>query len=155
MVPALVDRLEQDERRLNSRESRVRELCPALLVIRFNGRLIFRECQFGTNERVHVAVGNMMRDLPHRPSARTIRRIKLLRRESAQSLAHSGRNLLDCVDRRFALLLSERTCISEFADWIAEILDWSGCAHRILLGLMLELATFENLTASIGPAFTV
>src|SRR5207237_5774921 len=95
--------------------------------------LIFRECQFGTNERIHVAVRDMMPDLPHRPSARTIRRIELLRRESAQSFAHPVRNLLDDVDSRFALLLCERSCISEFADWIAEILDWCGCGHECLL----------------------
>src|SRR5690349_15704085 len=103
VIPALMDTLEQPEGGLDGGERHISKVCPCLLVIRLDGRLIFSERKFGADESVHVTVGQVMHNLPHGPSAGPIRRIELLGRESAHSFTQLGWSVLNRIQSCLAL----------------------------------------------------
>ena len=55
----------------------VAELGPRGLVVRLDRRRVLRDRELEAHVGVQVAVGHVMHDLPHRPSARPIRRVEL------------------------------------------------------------------------------
>src|SRR5215472_5340132 len=73
--PAFMQRFEQTQRNLHRRMRGVFEFSPGTLCVRLDGRLVFRQGQAPADIRVHVAVGNMVHDLSHRPSAFAIGRV--------------------------------------------------------------------------------
>ena len=67
---------DQHQRRLN-RQARVRQTRPCGLVVGLDGRPILSQGELKADVAISVAVGNMMHNLAHGPSAVAVRRIKL------------------------------------------------------------------------------
>src|SRR6266849_8925141 len=80
-IPAMVERFEQCERNLERRVARVLQVRPKSLVVRPYRWFILGEGKLESHVRVHVAVRNVMDDLPDGPAAGTIGGVKLLLRE--------------------------------------------------------------------------
>jgi hypothetical protein len=74
-----------------------------------------------------MAIRNMMRNLPDGPSAFTIRRVELLRRQTFYRSAESGRGLPNVVNQLLSLIFRRRAVEVEFADGEARV------AHFLLL----------------------
>src|SRR5260370_2475825 len=75
--PAPVHALQQGKRNLNRSQGVVRQVGPSLLIIRLDGRSLFRECQLATDISVQVAVGNVVDKLANGPAAVTVWHIQL------------------------------------------------------------------------------
>src|SRR5882672_4281165 len=94
-----MERFEQYERSLDRCGTRISELRPFVFRVRFYGGNRFSERQLEAHVGVHVAVRQVMNQLPHCPPAVPVGSIEL---RFAQSL-HCGaklcggfRNLMDC-----------------------------------------------------------
>ena len=73
----------------------VGKLGPRVLVVRLDRRPVFGQRQLHPDEAVHVAVGDVVHDLPDGPAARAVRRVELCTRSdpataSAQMRAGSA-----------------------------------------------------------------
>src|SRR5258708_2201531 len=68
-----------------------------------------------------MALGDVMRDLPHRPSAVAVGGFDLLRRQTLHRGTHGRGSLRDLVDQFVSLLLVRRTGKSKFSDGITRI----------------------------------
>lgn len=109
MDPPLVEALEERQRGLDRRGAHIREFSPAGFVVRFDGRLVFGQCELEPDERVQMAVGNVMHDLPDRPATVSVRRLELLFVETVHDLAQMRRCRGDFVDELPPLLRGERS----------------------------------------------
>jgi len=72
--------IEQRQRSLDGSVWNIPQLGPAIFHVGLDGRHIFGEGQLETYIGIHVALGDMMQHLAHRPSARTVGSIELNRR---------------------------------------------------------------------------
>ena len=75
--PTLMKRIEKGQRSLDGGQAAVGQLGPTIFHVGFNRGFIFGKSQLETDVTVEVAVGNMMNDLPYRPSAIPIRCVQL------------------------------------------------------------------------------
>src|SRR5256885_1057200 len=73
--PPDVQRGEQVERHSNWRRC-LRRLRPVLLLVGLDRRLVFGQTKLEAHIRIQVTVGQMMRNLPHRPAAGTVWRVE-------------------------------------------------------------------------------
>src|SRR5258708_3863612 len=96
--PAAVQGIEQRQRNLDRSILRIAKLRPAIFCIGLDRRLVFGQRQLETHVRVHMAIRNMVRDLPDSPSAFTIGRVELLRGQTSYRSAESSRGLPDVVN---------------------------------------------------------
>ena len=76
----------------------VGQLRKRVLVIRLDGRSLFRQRELHAKEPVHVAIRDVMHELAHRPSARTIGRVELSVGEAAHRGAQARGQFSDRVD---------------------------------------------------------
>jgi len=66
------------------------------LHVGLDGGLVFGERQLAANIRIHVAVGDMMRDLAQRPAAVAVGSVELRIGKAAQVRRASGREPVQC-----------------------------------------------------------
>src|SRR5437899_11622368 len=102
VYPANRQRGQELERRGDGRAG-LRCLGPLLLLVGSDRRSILGEPPLEAQVRVHVAVGQMMGDLPDGPSALAIRRVELSIVETDDRAAEARRRGGDLLDRRGAL----------------------------------------------------
>src|SRR6185503_14008011 len=102
--PARVDVLDQRQRYGDRGRLAIDGLGPQLLVVRLDRRIVLGHAQLEADVRVHVAVRDVVHDLPRRPSAVAVWRIKLLLGQSLHRGREAGRGRGDLVDelRRFS-----------------------------------------------------
>src|SRR5215469_4168498 len=75
--PAFVQWFEQPQRNVDRRTRRVFQFCPSTFLVWLDGRLCFGQCQATTHVGIHVAVRDVVNNLPHRPAAVAVRRVEL------------------------------------------------------------------------------
>src|SRR5439155_25552252 len=97
------------------------ELRPAVFGVGLDCRLVLGERQLETHVRIHVTVGDVMRDLAHRPSTFAIGRFQLIGRQALYRGTQRGGSLLNVIDEAGALRFWRRTFEVEFANWISSI----------------------------------
>jgi len=103
--PAFMQRIQQGQRYVGRGVFGVLQFRPARFFVRFDRRLLLRECQTKAYIRIHVAIGNVMRHLPHGPAAFAVRRVQLLFGQALYRGAQFGGRLRD---RRNCLLTQSR-----------------------------------------------
>src|SRR5581483_7538774 len=91
---------------------------PKILIVRFNGWLLFRERQFEPDERIHVAVREVMDNLPHRPSSMAIGSVELLLAQPLHSFAKPSGRFFNLSDELAPLCLRRRTGPLKLADGV-------------------------------------
>src|SRR5258708_17817690 len=87
--PARVDRIEKRKRDFDRRQLRIFEQGPSVLIVRLDGWDIFGQGQLTADVSVQVTVRHVVNYLPQGPAAFAVRRIQLLRSESARGLPHA------------------------------------------------------------------
>src|SRR5262245_39543498 len=110
------------------------QFSPPILEIGLDSRPVFGQRQPESDIAIEVAVGEMMDDVPDRPSAGTIWGFKLLGRQSLDRRTKHGRGCVNLIDQRLSLRLGQRPVILERADGVAQV-------HRLAsyLGLHAEM----------------
>src|SRR5688500_3168720 len=96
--PPLVQRIQQVERYIDGYTLGIGKLRPRRFIVCLDGRLVFGERQLDARVRVHVAVGQVVHHLLHRPAARPVRCLDLIAgqaRDSRSQRTGSGRYLSD------------------------------------------------------------
>ena len=83
--PTKVKRVEQLQRYFDWNPPRICELGPRGFVVRLDRRLVFGERELEAGVGVEMAVGYVMYDLFHGPSARTVSGLELVTRHSRNS----------------------------------------------------------------------
>lgn len=83
--PTQMNSLQNIERNLN-RQFVIGRSRPNIFKIRSNRRIFFRQRQLETADRIDMRIGNVMHDLPKRPTARTIFRVELFIRQTFDRL---------------------------------------------------------------------
>ena len=109
------------QRKIDRRASRIGEFRPELFVIGLDRRFVFRHRQPKARIAVHVAIGEMMDDLPHRPTLGAIGRVQLRIRQPAHGLPQALRCFCDVADPGGAALRRGVDVSIELADRIAQI----------------------------------
>ena len=97
---------------------------PAVFHVRLDGRRIFGQGQLEADVGVHVALGHVMGDLPHGPSAIAIGSFDLLRREALDRGTQGRGSMCDVVDEFLTLFLVRRAVEGKFSDgitWVAHV----------------------------------
>src|SRR6266403_2425948 len=77
-IPAIVHGAEERERNFNGSRLRVGQICPGLLVVRFNCWFFFRKRELQSHISVQVAVRNVVDHLAHSPASFAVRSVVLL-----------------------------------------------------------------------------
>src|ERR1700722_12059704 len=116
-----MQRIEQRQRNFQGSRLRICKLSPAIFRVRLNGRFLFGERQLEPRVGVQMAVGYVMHDLAHSPSAGTVGRVELVLRQSFDGHAQLGRGLSDIVEESALPVFSERSFVGELADGIAQV----------------------------------
>jgi hypothetical protein len=120
-VPAMVKGFQQRERNFDGSIARVLQLGPESLVVGLDRRLIFGERKFASDVRIHMAVGNVVHDLPDGPAAWAIGRIKLPLGEPGNSVSQSLGRRGNLRDRTFAFIGGQRLFVLVLPDWVTQI----------------------------------
>jgi hypothetical protein len=116
-VPPLMKGVEQRERHLDRRITRVRKIRPEGFIERLYRWLILSQRKFEPDVGIQVAIREVVHNLPDRPAAGAIRRIELLLREAGDGATQGfrrGRDLSDCFgalsgcERRLRVIFSDR-----------------------------------------------
>src|SRR5579871_2988194 len=76
--PTAVKPLQQAQGGLDGHGGRVRKTGPEHFIVWFDRRRLLGKRQLEAHVGVHVAIGQMMNDLPGSPAARPVRRVELL-----------------------------------------------------------------------------
>src|SRR5262249_29984599 len=120
--PAPVQRVEKRDGDFDRRRRDVRELRPLPLLVRLDGGLLFRQRELDAHVRVEVAVGDVVRDLPHGPAAWRVWRVELGWLQSRDGLPQPVRRLGENREEFLALRRRQRLRRpDELADGIARI----------------------------------
>ena len=90
--------IDQSKRDVN-RELHVGQQRPGIFVVRLDGRRLFCQRELHTNQAIHMTVGDVMNNLPHRPAFGPIRRVELSVSEIGNCGAHAIRQPGDGIDR--------------------------------------------------------
>jgi replicative DNA helicase len=115
--PAQMQTFDNFQRMFN-RQKAVRQFRPAVFVIWSNGRHVFGQSQFKTNERIKMTVRDVMNGLPHRPASGTIRRVEMLVRQIFNCRFYFLRKFSNFTEQ-FLLYLCRKFKISaKFSNWI-------------------------------------
>src|SRR5712691_7483477 len=139
--PPVMQRVEQGQRNLQRRGLDVGCGGPAIFLVGLDDGSIFGQREFEADVGVHVALGNVVGDLAHRPTAITVRSFDLRRREAVHRGPQGGGSLLDVVDQFRSLFLVRRASEGKFSDGVTWV------AH---LGLHYMYRKPENLQESNG-----
>ena len=155
--PSLVQIFKQRERCFHGSCRRVAKLGPARFFIGLDGGHIFGEREFESHVGVHVAVGNVMRELANGPTAGTIGRVELRGREAGYGGGEARGRFGDRVNESAALRVRDCFRPLEVPDRVtrdlvpcftpvvagkkcdgsrgrAQDLIWRGLAGRVRLG---------------------
>src|SRR5512135_3183626 len=100
--PAVMETLQQRQRRFDGCRSPICHLRPEILIVWFDRRLLLRDSQFEADVGIHMTVGNVMCDLTACPSAFTIGDVELLIGQSADGLAKLCGRFCDLLDQSLA-----------------------------------------------------
>src|SRR3990172_258227 len=119
--PPLVKRGQQSERRLYRSVLPVLELRPGRLIVALYLRLVLGHRELEANVAVEVAVGKMVDDLPHRPSAWPVRRLELLPVEAGNGRAQTLGGIRDLLDEAGSLASTHGFGESELADGVTKV----------------------------------
>ena len=84
------------------RQLHVGQQRPGVFVVRLDRRRFFRQRELDANQPVHVAVGDVVNDLPHRPAFGPIRCVELLVGEIGDGGPHAVWQAGNGIDRRSA-----------------------------------------------------
>src|SRR5436305_10296341 len=114
--PAKVQRIEQIERDFDRNSSAVSELRPCRFVVGLYRRLVFGERELESAVRIHVAVGDVMRNLLHGPPTGSIWSLQLVPRQSGNRVAEIARRFGDNCNQLRPLGLGNRCVKTDFAD---------------------------------------
>jgi len=125
--PALVESGDHCEGAIDG-ETAVGEAGPGGFVVGLDGGPVFREREFGADEGVGVAVGDVVHELADGPAAIAVGSIELRVAESADGGLKGGWKLAEdgdllCTDGGFRGIGR-----LEAANWIAEIFEFWHCA---------------------------
>src|ERR1700730_2339632 len=120
-IPPIVERFQEREGNLNGCIARVLQLRPETLIIGLDRRFVLSERKLKSHVRIHMAVWDMVDDLPNRPSAGAIGRVKLLLRKSCDSVPQSLRRRCNPLNRTLALDGSQRLFVLVFPDRVTQI----------------------------------
>ena len=122
--PALVQRRQQIERH-RDRGAHLRCLGPVLFLVCLDRRGVFGEPPLEAHVGIHVAVGEVMRHLAHRPPAGAIRRVELRIVEAGDRAAEVHRRRGDLLDAAVAVSRRQLGDGREPADGIPLVGHWS------------------------------
>ena len=116
----------------------------SLLVVGLRRRIVFGHAQPHPDARVHVAVGDVMHDLPHRPAAVAIRRVELFRRQAADGGADVGRKLRKLSDAGLTIGWCQHSRFRELANWKSgsTVVCWFMSKHATVRGRAASNETF-------------
>lgn len=119
--PARMQSLDEAEGRFNERGGAVFKLNPAILIVRFDRRFLFGECELAADEGVHVAVRNVMDNLADLPSVRSVRKPELMFCQSGDNRAQLRRKIGDFLDEECPVIPCQNGLFDLLADWILKV----------------------------------
>ena len=114
--PAIMDPVEDLQRRLEGCQTGIRQFRPIPFVIRFDRRRLFGQRQSKSDVAIGVAVRQMVNDLPHRPVS--ILSVQHRLRKSRHGFSQLGRRHCDDFDECPSSIGPQVRFEHMFADWV-------------------------------------
>lgn len=116
-----MERFKDLRRRFNRPGARVEKLGPQLLLVRFDGRFVLCKREFYSHIGVHMAVGQMMYNLSHRPAPFPVRRVELFVGQSLYCSSQPRGSLGDLLNQLTPLRVVDGCENLKFPDWITGV----------------------------------
>src|SRR5579871_4491167 len=124
----------------------VGQVGPPVFRIRLDRRFVLRKREFEADVGVHVAVGNMMRNLADRPALWAIRRVELCFGESRNRVAKLGWCLSDILEEGAPCFVCRRALVLELPNRKAQIV------HRSSLLADVRISAINTTSCTSVPA---